>query len=90
MSYIAEERETILNFDDSDDQCFVYTCSRPIMTKLDKLCKSNPNSYKLVEEDKNSKSYIMDKNLISFRTPKIMSEENRKKLSENAKKRFSK
>lgn len=86
MNYTAEERETIVNFDDSDDKCLVYTCSRPIMTKLDKLCKKSPSSYKLVIQDENSRSYIMDKNLISFRTPKVISEANRKKLSDNAKK----
>jgi hypothetical protein len=43
----APERETIILFSDEDNSCIVYTCSRPIMTKLDKLCRSNPESYKL-------------------------------------------
>ena len=86
LSYTAEERECVINFDDSSDEAYVYTASRPIMTKLDKLCKANPEVYKLIKEDENSKTYIIiNKNLISFRSPKTISEETREKLKENGK-----
>lgn len=66
----AEERETIILFDDSSIQCTVYTCSKPIMTKLDKLCVSNPDSWSLLSQDTESKTYLTEKNLISFRSEK--------------------
>ncbi len=54
LSLSAEERETIIIFDDSSSECEIYTCSRPIMTKLDKLCKVNPKNYRLIKHDPNS------------------------------------
>ena len=72
MQLSALERETIILFSDDGKTCDVYTCSRPIMTKLDKLCKSNPDSYRLISKDSISSTYSMDKRLISFRTPKVM------------------
>ena len=63
----AEERETIILFNDSSDECLIYTCSRPIMTKLDKLTTTNPKTWKLVAKDKESKTYATSKRLISYR-----------------------
>lgn len=85
MNLTAAERETLITFYDDLDICSIYTCSRPVMTKLDKLCKSNPDTYKLVSKNSYSKTYETQKNLISFRTPKHISEEHREKLKENAK-----
>jgi hypothetical protein len=83
MSLTADERETVILFSDESDVATIYTCARPIMTKLDKLCKSNPDTYKMIKEDSTSKTYTTKKNLISFRTPKILSEEQKLKLLKN-------
>lgn len=80
-----EERETIVLFNDGGKECTVYTCSRPVMTKLDKLCKSNPKSWELIKQDLESKTYRTTKNLISFRADSVkreMTEEQRAKASE--------
>ena len=85
----AEERETIILFDDSSQECRIYTCSRPMMTKLDKLCATNPKGYRLLEKDLESKTYITKKNLISFRSEKQkreLTEAERAELSERARK----
>lgn len=63
-----EERETIILFDESSSSCSIYTCSRPIMTKLDKFCLKHPDTYQLKCADEASKTYITDKTLISFRS----------------------
>jgi hypothetical protein len=70
----AEERETIILFDDSSKECTVYTCSKPIMTKLDKLCISNPDSWSLKDKDAESKTYLTEKSLICFRSEKVTRE----------------
>lgn len=88
ISLSAEERETIILFSDADQECTVYTCSRPVMTKLDKLCKSNPKTWKLIKQDANSKTYQTKKSLISFRADKPkreLTDEDRQALSERAK-----
>jgi len=89
MSLAAYERETIIRFDDESNETTVYTCMRPMMTKLDKLVKSNPETYILVKEDSESKTYkIMNKKLVSFRTPTAKREytdEQKLELSERGK-----
>ena len=77
ISLSAFEREVTITYNDEDDYATIYSAHRPTQTKLDKLCKSNPESYKLVKEDEYSKTYHCSKNLISFRTPikREMSEE---------------
>ena len=71
FSLSAEERETIIRFDDGSKECDIYTCSRPIMTKLDKLCKEKPHNYKLINDDGYSKESITNKGFISFRSGRV-------------------
>ena len=68
MSLTAYERETIIRFSDDGNFAIVYTCQRPMMTKLDKLCKTSKSDYKMISCDEDSKTYICPKNLISFRS----------------------
>lgn len=86
MAYLAEERETIINYADDSDICYIYTCNKALMTKLDKLCKSNPDTYKLVSEEQFAKSYTTKKKYISIRAPKVLTASHKAKLQENAKK----
>jgi hypothetical protein len=77
------ERETVITFDDSTNMAIIYTCQSPMKTKLDKLCKSNPDTYKLVKSDEYSKTYECPKKLISFRTPsakRILTEDQKEEL----------
>lgn len=79
MTLTPLERETIVNYNDEDEYAILYTCQRTVMTKLDKLCIRCPKVYSLVKEvPDTSKTYkIASKNLISFRVPNIMSDEQR-------------
>jgi hypothetical protein len=84
----AYERESIIILNDDEQYATVYSCQRPMINKLDKLCKTNPDTYKFVKSDEYSKTYHIDKKLISFRTPvqrKEISEEQRKVLSDRMK-----
>lgn len=69
------EQETTISFTRDSDTCLVYTSDSTIMTKLDKLAKSDKAPrWKLVGEQKLkggdnvvSKTYEAHKRLISFR-----------------------
>ena len=63
------EKETIINFNEGEDLVEIYTASRRVMTKLDKLCKSHPKSYWVISGDGASKTYgCASEGLISFRS----------------------
>ncbi len=67
----AYERETIVNFNDGGKEMEIYTCSKRIMNKLDKLCKGFPEMYSLKREDGDSKTYICrDKKYLRFSRPR--------------------
>ena len=94
-----DEQETVIQFNRTDKGATIYTSDTTIMTKLDKLCDSSPNYYKLEREETAEgkvvgKFYkLADKTRISFRSKKIeriLTEEERQKLSERARNNFKK
>lgn len=66
------ERETIVCFNEEEPLATVYTTSKKIKTKLDKMLVKNP-SFKLKSEDAYSKVYQLPKELISFRNSRKIS-----------------
>ena len=98
MSFITlEEQETTVNFSRMQDTVDIWTSDKTVMTKLDKLCSTAPDFYKLTAEHKAqddagtiiSKEYqISDKGLLSFRAIKqkrTLTDEQRRILSERMK-----
>ena len=87
-----EEQETTINFSRAQDAVDVWTSDKTVMTKLDKLCNSAPDFYKLIAEHKAqddvgaiiSKEYrISDKRMLSFRSMKRnLTEEQKRKRAE--------
>ena len=87
-----EEQETTINFSRTQDAVDVWTSDKTVMTKLDKLCNSAPDFYKLIAEHKaqddvgaiTSKEYrISDKRMLSFRSMKRnLTEEQKRKRAE--------
>ena len=74
-----EEQETTINFSRTQDAVDVWTSDKTVMTKLDKLCITAPDFYKLIAEHRAqddigaivSKEYrISDKRMLSFRSMK--------------------
>ena len=63
-----EERETIILYSDASKECTVYTCSKPLITKLNKLCLNNPTFWNKQSSDSASCTYKTIKSLISFRS----------------------
>ena len=81
------EQETTINLMRDEDFATIYTCDTTMITKFDKLCKTSPDYYSLIEDTGYGKRYkVADKSLISFRQKKKeMSEENKAKASERFK-----
>lgn len=87
-----EEQETTINFSRTQDAVDVWTSDKTVMTKLDKLCNSAPDFYKLVAEHRaqddvgaiTSKEYrISDKRMLSFRSMKRnLTEEQKRERAE--------
>lgn len=65
------EQEVNISWMRDEDFAKIYASDSTTITRLDKLCKTSPDMYKLANETPVGKSYIcMDKTLISFRTKK--------------------
>jgi hypothetical protein len=85
MKLSKEEKETIINFSENDDTANVYSCSKKIWNKCEK------NGYDLIDTnlDSNgniiSKTYEIEKRLVSFRKPRVLSDEHKEKLRKRAK-----
>lgn len=82
------EQETHISFMRDEDFARIYTSDSTQITRLDKLCESNPDMYQLERDEKLSRSYICkDKSMISFRSKKRqISEEQKRAASERFKK----
>ena len=76
MGLSTEEQETTINILRSEDGAEIYTSDTTMMTKLDKLCKTSPEFYRLESYVESygktvGKLYkVEDKKLISFRGKK--------------------
>ena len=70
------EKETIIRFDKGGPECTIWTADKSVIRKLDKIypCEKVENC-----GGETSKTYLVDKKLISFRKDK--SAENKRKLS---------
>jgi len=84
------EQETSITYNQEENIADVYTHDKTLMKKLDKFCKLYPDKCLLKREDKQwqSKTYIIPKNFISIRTPRLIniSDEQRAKSKELMKK----
>lgn len=84
MGLTRLEQETIIEFNAAEAEVDVYTADPVYIRKLDKLCESNPDSYKCYQRDDESARYtVSSKKLIRFATPRVMTDEQRKALAEN-------
>ena len=90
------EQETTISYSRDSQEVTVWTSDRTVMTKLDRLCETAPDYYRLTETaySRNdgtliSKSYtITDKAMLSFRSKRSkpeLTDEQRAALSERAK-----
>lgn len=70
-SVSISEQEVCINFMRDEDFATIYTSDTTYITKLDKLCRTNPDMYSLIADTGRGKIYrLEDKTLISFRAKK--------------------
>lgn len=83
----ANEQEVSIVFSRDQDFADIYVSDSTYITKLDKLCKTNPDMYYVKEDTGVGKFYrCKDKTLISFRSKKKqMSDEMKEAASERFK-----
>ena len=61
------EMETIILMNAAEDTVEVYTCDPVYMRKCDALCEADPDNWKLVKEENESKTYLTSKVNIGLR-----------------------
>lgn len=76
MNIPTDEQETVITIRRDRSAALVWTSDSTMITKLDKLCNSSPDYYKLIDTGViegtivNKEYKITDKTLISFRSSK--------------------
>ena len=86
MKLSRYEQETIVNYNAGEQIATLYTRDKAVMRKLDTLVSSFPDTYSLTGQDEVSKTYSFPKSHVSYRKPRKLSEEQRKKAKEQMKK----
>ena len=76
------EMETTINYNAEEKTAILYTRDKAVMRKLDKLVEKCPETYKLVRETSIDKTYEFPKRLLSYRTPRVLTDEQRAKIRE--------
>ena len=80
------EMETIVNYNAAEQTATVYTRDKSVMRKLDRLVADYPDSYKLLNQTAIDKTYSMPKSYVTYRKPRMISNEQR----EQARQRMAK
>ncbi len=86
MKLSRYEQETVVNYNAGEQTATVYTRDKAVMRKLDTLAADFPDTYKLTRQDEVSKTYSFPKSHVSYRKPRKISEEQRKRAREQMKK----
>lgn len=82
VSVSIDEQENHISYMRDESYAKVYTSDSTQITRLDKLCRTNPNMYKTIEDTGRGKSYLIsDKGLISFRAKKREMTEEQKRIA---------
>lgn len=79
------EQETIINFNVAESDAVVFVRDKGTMKKLDALVNEFPEVYKCIGETDIDKTYSMPKQYVSYRKPRRISEDVRKRRREQMK-----
>jgi hypothetical protein len=77
MGTTKEENETIIRFDETNAPAIVYTASRFVRLRMDRLVEGG--HAKLKRQDENGAEYLVDKALVSVRPKRKVSEEQKER-----------
>ena len=82
----AYEQETVINFNDSESEMTIYSCSPKEIKELKELCKKYPDHYKIESQDRCSIIVATNKANFRLKKPRSLSQEHKNKISSNLKK----
>lgn len=87
MTLTRVEQEVTINFNAEEDTAIVDTRNPVWIRKMDKLLEENPDEVRLIDENEVGKTYKVPKGAIhiSIRKKRVLTEEQRKSLSERMK-----
>ena len=86
MNLTKLEKESIVLFNEQEDEAEIYTYSKKLIKKLSVVAERNPQQYKLVGTDSDGGvCYRFSKKLLSIRFLEPISQEERQIRSERAK-----
>jgi len=85
------EMETIINFNEEEATASVYTHNKALRHKLEQLAQERPDDCKLfkVSHEDQAVEYYIPKSWVKINPTRILSDEQRAALAENARIRFS-
>lgn len=78
-----EEQETIIRWDRKYPEAIIYTHEPSLKRKLQEMEHQFPDMVKLEKADNESVEYIVPKELVSIRKPRILSDEQKEKMKQN-------
>ncbi len=83
MSKLSKyEQETIINFNVAESDAIVFTRDKSVIRKLDALVNEFPDVYRCISETDIDKTYSMPKQYVSYRKPRKISEDVKKRRRE--------
>lgn len=87
MKLTRYEQETVITYNEEEKDAQIFTCHQRLIKKLKGLIGKR-NDFKLVREDDYGCTFIVPKKWIKANPSRILSEEQKKILSERAKSHF--
>ena len=87
MNLSRQEQETIILFNEAEQEATVYTHNKALQRRLDGFCTENPRCT-LEKMDGSAKTYKVPKKYISVRRTPLYTEETRAKMANNAREIF--
>lgn len=84
MDYKGAERETIINFNELEEQASVYTCSKRLINQLNKLAQERKECIKKRGDNETFIEFLVPKKWVKIRpsSNRVMSDEQKAKISE--------
>lgn len=85
MKLSRYEQETIINCNVAENEASVYTADPAMIRRMDKLVAEFPKMFRTKQVTEVSKTYLVPKNYIKIRKPRIISEVHKEQARENMK-----
>ena len=87
MNLSREEQETIISYNQLDEDAHVFTYDRALMNRLDQISRKSPTVI-MVSSGDGWREYVCPKKLVTVKTPRQLSEEQKQRMAERARQNF--